>query len=204
VRQDGQTAVPGWNLDHRHPYEQSPAGVKRRTAITQPDGCVEPPGMTKWATRRLPTTTDRIEKTIVLRAPRSRVWRAISDAREFGTWFRVALEGEFAEGATVRGRITYPGYEHLGMSMLIERIEPETLFSYRWHPDAIDDRVDYGGEPTTLVEFRLEDAPEGTRLTIVESGFDRIPAGRRNEAFRSNEHGWSEQIRNVERHVSAA
>src|SRR5438067_13842534 len=100
--------------------------------------------------------TDRIEKVVVLRAARSRVWRAISDAGEFGAWFGAKLEGAFAEGATMHGRITYPGYEHLTMEMRVERIEPERFFSYRWHPYAIDAAVDYSQEPMTLVEFRLE------------------------------------------------
>ncbi len=149
------------------------------------------------------TSTDRIEKAIVLKAPRARVWRALTDAREFGAWFRVALDGPFTEGATVRGRITHPGYEHLTMEVVVERIEPERLFSYRWHPYAVDPGRDYSAEPTTLVEFRLEDAAGGTRLTVVESGFDRIPAARRAEAFRMNEGGWAEQMLNVERHVAA-
>ena len=147
-------------------------------------------------------TTDRIEKQIVLRAPRSRVWRAIADAQQFGAWFGVKLEGPFAERATIHGTITHPGYEHLKMEMLVERIEPERYFAYRWHPYAIDPKVDYSHEPTTLVEFRLEDAPGGTRLTVVESGFDRIPLARRAEAFRMNEGGWTEQMKNIERHVS--
>ena len=148
------------------------------------------------------TDTDRIEKRVVLRAARSRVWRAITQAEEFGAWFGVKLEGAFAEGATVRGRITYPGFEHLTMEMLVERIEPERLFSYRWHPYAVDPSVDYSSEPTTLVEFRLDEAEGGTVLTIVESGFDQIPLARRAEAFRMNEQGWTEQTRNIERHVS--
>ena len=148
------------------------------------------------------SSTDRIEKKILLRAPRSRVWRALTDAREFGAWFRVDLEGAFAEGATVRGRITHPGYEHLTMEMMIERIEPERLFSYRWHPYAVRTDVDYSAEPTTLVEFSLEETSAGTLLTIVESGFDRIPSDRRAEALRMNDGGWSEQIKNIERHVS--
>src|SRR5262245_58037649 len=106
------------------------------------------------ATRRFPmASTDRIEKKIQLRAPRSRVWRALTRAEEFGAWFRVKLEGEFAERATIRGRITYPGYEHLTFEAFVERMEPERLFSYRWHPYAIDPKVDYSAEPTTLVEF---------------------------------------------------
>jgi uncharacterized protein YndB with AHSA1/START domain len=148
------------------------------------------------------TDTDRIEKKVVLRAPRSRVWRAIANAEEFGEWFGVKLEGAFAEGATIHGKITYPGYEHLTMEVLIERIEPERYFAYRWHPYAIDPTVDYSHEPMTLVEFRLDEADGGTLLTIVESGFDQIPLARREKAFRMNEQGWAEQTRNIERHVS--
>ncbi|MCW5890705.1 MAG: SRPBCC family protein [bacterium] len=148
--------------------------------------------------------TDRIEKSVVLRAPRARVWRALSNAEEFGTWFRVKMHGPFVAGTAVRGNITYPGYEHVVMEVHVERMEPERLFSYRWHPYAIDPAVDYTAEPTTLVEFRLEDAPGGTRLTVIESGFDRIPAGRRAEAFRMNEGGWSEQVQNLSRHVAGA
>jgi uncharacterized protein YndB with AHSA1/START domain len=148
-------------------------------------------------------STDRIEKSIFLRAPRSRVWRAIANAEEFGAWFGAKLEGGFAPGARITGRITIPGYEHLILEITIERVDPERLFSYRWHPYAIDPGVDYSGEPTTLVEFRLEDAPGGTRLTVIESGFDRIPASRRAEAFRMNDQGWAQQMKNIERHVAA-
>ncbi len=148
------------------------------------------------------TGTDRIEKKVLLKAPRSRVWRAIADAEEFGAWFRVKLERPFAPGATVRGRITYPGYEHVTMEVVVERIEPEQYLSYRWHPNAVDPGADYSSEPTTLVEFHLEEAEGGTLLTIAESGFDRIPLSRRAEAFRANDQGWAEQARNIERHVS--
>jgi uncharacterized protein YndB with AHSA1/START domain len=149
------------------------------------------------------TDTDRIEKQVVLRAPRSRVWRAIANAREFGAWFAVKLDGPFAQGATVRGQITHPGYEHVTMEMLVERIEPETYFSYRWHPYAVDPQMDYSHEPTTLVEFRLADGDAGgTVLTIVESGFDRIPLARRAEAFRMNDGGWTSQLTNIARHVA--
>ena len=148
------------------------------------------------------TSTDRIEKTVTLTAPRARVWQAIADARQFGEWFRVRLDGEFAVGATIRGNITYPGFEYITMEVVVERMEPERFFSYRWHPYAIDPKVDYSPEPMTLVEFTLEDAPGGTRLTIVESGFDRVPLSRRAEAFRMNSDGWSEQLQNIERYVS--
>jgi uncharacterized protein YndB with AHSA1/START domain len=149
------------------------------------------------------TKTDRIEKKIVLHAPRSRVWRAITDATEFGTWFGARLEDSFAPGARIRGRITEPGYEHLTLDLTVERIEPERLFSLRWHPYAVDPSVDYSAEPTTLVEFRLEEVAGGTELTVSESGFDSIPEARRAEALRSNEQGWVEQLRRIERHVSA-
>jgi uncharacterized protein YndB with AHSA1/START domain len=145
--------------------------------------------------------SDRIEKQIVLRAPRSRVWRALTDAGEFGTWFRVKLEGPFAVGKSVVGNITYPGHEHLRLEATVERMDPERLFSFRWHPHAVEPGVDYSAEPTTLVEFRLEEVEEGTRLTVVESGFENIPASRRAEAFRMNEGGWTEQMNNIQRHV---
>ena len=148
------------------------------------------------------TNADRIEKTVTLRAPRPRVWRAITATEEFGAWFGVKLDGVFAEGVTIRGTITHPGYEHLTMEMLVERLELERYFAYRWHPYAVDPGIDYSPEPTTLVEFRLDEADGGTMLTIVESGFDRIPIARRAEAFRMNDGGWNQQMTNIERHVS--
>jgi len=147
-------------------------------------------------------TTDRIERTIVLRAPRAEVWRAITTAEDFGAWFGARFTGTFKPATTVSGRITTPGYDHLAFDIMIERMDDQRLFSYRWHPYAIDPSVDYSKEPTTLVEFVLEDVPDGTRLTIVESGFDRIPADRRDTAFRMNEGGWDQQIKNIERYVS--
>ncbi len=147
---------------------------------------------------------DRIEKQVMLKAPRSRVWRAISDAKEFGEWFRVKFEEPFRQGSAIRGQVTYPGYEHVTMEITVERVEPERYFSYRWHPAGVDKSVDYSAEPTTLVEFTLEDAPGGTRLTITESGFDRIPLSRRADAWRRNDAGWAEQVRNIEKHVSKA
>ena len=147
------------------------------------------------------TETDRIEKNVTLKAPRSRVWRAIADSEQFGEWFRVKLESPFKEGKTVRGKILSKGYEHMKFDMAIEKIEPERYFSYRWHPYAIDPKVDYSKEPTTLVEFTLEDDNGGTALTIVESGFDRLPAARRAEAFRMNDGGWAGQIKNIAKYV---
>ena len=151
----------------------------------------------------MPTTTDRIEKEIVLRAPRARVWRALTDAAEFGTWFGVKIEGPFAPKTRVRGRITIKGYEHVTMEMAIERMEAERLFSYRWHPYAVNPEIDYSAETPTLVEFRLADADGGTKLTVVESGFDGIPPERRDEAFRMNDGGWTAQVENIRRHVAA-
>ena len=157
--------------------------------------------MTTTMTETMPDT-DRIEKKVVLRAPRSRVWRAISDADQFGEWFRVKFDGTFAEGKSLRGKILHKGYEDAQMEIEIERIQPEKYFAYRWHPYAIDPKVDYSSEPQTLVEFRLEPAPDGTKLTITESGFDGIPAARRAEAFRMNDGGWAAQARNIARYVS--
>lgn len=149
------------------------------------------------------TNTDRIEKNLVLRAPRSRVWRAITNAKEFGEWFRMKLDGEITQGAKLHGKITHPGYEHVcPVEMLIEQIEPERYFSYRWHPYAIDAAVNYSGEPMTLVEFILKETEGGTAVTIVESGFDRIPLARRAEAFRMNDGGWAGQIKNLAQYVA--
>jgi uncharacterized protein YndB with AHSA1/START domain len=149
------------------------------------------------------STADRVEKKIVLRAPRARIWRALANAEEFGRWFGADMKGAtFAPGKTARGRITYPGYEHLTMEVVIERMEEGRLLSWRWHPAAVDPGTDYSREPMTLVVFELQDVPEGTLLTVVESGFDQIPLARRAEAFRMNEGGWAEQMQNIERHVA--
>jgi uncharacterized protein YndB with AHSA1/START domain len=144
---------------------------------------------------------DRIEKRIELNAPVSRVWQALTDHREFGAWFRVALEGPFVPGQEVRGRITWPGAEHLTMTATVQRMESERLFSFTWHPYAIDLTVDYSAEPPTLVEFTLEAIPDGTLLTVTESGFAALPAHRRDLAFRMNEQGWSIQIQNISQHL---
>ncbi len=148
-------------------------------------------------------TTDRIEKKLLLRAPRARVWRALTDAKEFGKWFQVELAGPFAPGSRVHGKVTHPGYEGLKFEVTVERMEAERVFSWRWHPYAVEPGVDYSKEPTTLVVFELEEVQGGTMLTLVESGFDRIPLSRRADAFRMNEGGWAEQMKNIERHVGA-
>ncbi len=150
-------------------------------------------------------STDRIERKILLKAPRSRVWRALSNAEEFGDWFGVDLKGKaFAPGQRVQGQVTYPGYEHIVLDMLIECMEPECLLSWRWHPYPADPTVDYSKEPTTLVVFELEEMKGGTLLTVVESGFDDIPPSRRLEAFRMNSSGWDEQMKNIENHVATS
>jgi uncharacterized protein YndB with AHSA1/START domain len=150
----------------------------------------------------MPADTDRIEKTIVIRAPRSRVWQAVSDSAEFGTWFGARFNGPFTAGTTVGGKIVdQPGYEDLDWDLVVERVEPETLISFRWHPGAPED--DVSAEPMTLIEFRLEDVPEGTRLTVTESGFDRIPLERRAKAFEQNAEGWEIQVGRVRDYVEA-
>ena len=149
-------------------------------------------------------STDRIEKRIVLRAPRARVWQALANAEAFGEWFGVKLKGSFAPGARLPGEITHKGYEHVRFEITVERMEPEKLFSWRWHPNAIDPRIDYSAEPTTLVVFEFEETPEGTVLTVVESGFDGIPLTRRLEAYRGNEKGWEAQMKAIERYVGQA
>jgi uncharacterized protein YndB with AHSA1/START domain len=145
---------------------------------------------------------DRIEKQIELKAPVARVWRALTNHLEFGEWFRVKIEAPFVPGEVSRGHITHPGYEHLKWEAVVKAMEPERLFSFTWHPYAIDPKMDYSSEPQTLVEFRLEATAQGTRLTVTESGFEKIPAGRRPEAFRMNEGGWAQQMKNIERHVA--
>jgi len=149
------------------------------------------------------SSTDRIEREILLKAPRSRVWRALSNAEEFGDWFGVALKGKaFVAGQRVQGQITYPGYEHVVLDVFIERVEPERLLSWRWHPAAVESSIDYSKEPTTLVVFELKEVVGGTLLSVVESGFDSVPASRRLEAFRMNSGGWAEQMKNIEKHVT--
>ena len=141
--------------------------------------------------------TDRIEKSIELKAPVSRVWRALTNHEEFGAWFRVKIDAPFVPGKVSTGHITYPGYEHLKWTAVVKTMEPERLFAFTWHPYAIDPDKDYSQETPTLVTFTLEKIPTGTLLRVVESGFDKIPAGRRAEAFRMNDGGWAEQVKNI-------
>lgn len=154
----------------------------------------------------MPTTapsTDRIEKQITLDAPRSRVWRALTDVEQFNAWFGVSLATPFAPGAEVSGRINIRSYEHVTLTIWIETMEAERFFSFRWHPYAIETGIDYSAEPTTLVSFTLEDAGAGTRLTIVESGFDAIPESRRAKAFTMNSNGWNGQAENIRKFLAS-
>jgi len=159
--------------------------------------------------------TDRIEKQVLLRAPRARVWKALTDSQEFGQWFGVKFDGPFKAGAPVSGVIAptkadaavakmQEPYAGKRFDITVDRIEPERLFSFRWHPFAIDSGVDYSKEPTTLVEFTLEDAKDGVLLKIVESGFDRVPLARRAQAFTANEQGWTMQMTLIEKYLANA
>lgn len=144
---------------------------------------------------------NRIEKHIDLKASPARVWKALTDHKEFGQWFGVKLEGPFVVGETVRGKLTYPGFEHLQWAVDVKQMEPERLFSFTWHPYPVDVTIDYSKETPTLVEFTLEAAGSGTHLVVTESGFEKIPANRRLEAFRMNQEGWVEQLENIAKHV---
>jgi uncharacterized protein YndB with AHSA1/START domain len=149
------------------------------------------------------SSTDRIEKRIELKASPARVWRALTDHREFGEWFKVNLEQPFTPGRVTRGRITHPGYEHVVMEVTVHEMRPERLFSWTWHPHAVDPGKDYSGEPVTRVEFHLEKTATGTLLTVIESGFDALPAERRDLAFRMNSEGWGAQLQNIQAHATS-
>ena len=146
----------------------------------------------------------RIEKRIELKAPLSRVWRALTDHREFGQWFGVHLDAPFALGDESTGHITYPGYEHLRWHAVVALMEPENRFAFTWHPYAIDPELDYSGETPTLVEFTLQPVGAGTRLTIIETGFDTLPAHRRDKTLRMNDEGWREQCESIARYLDDA
>jgi len=147
-------------------------------------------------------TSNSIEKHIDLKAPLARVWRALTDHKEFGQWFGVELNEPFALGQPSTGHMTACGHEHIKLQATIVRMEPQTLFAYTWHPFALDPAVDYSGETPTLVEFHLQANAEGTHLRVLETGFDQVPAHRRDIAFRAHEQGWTMQMQNVEKHVS--
>ena len=143
----------------------------------------------------------QIEKKIEIAAPLPRVWQALTDARQFGQWFRVNMDGPFVPGQSVGGQLTHPGYEHVRMEIVVQAIEPQSYFSYTWHPYAVDPAVDYSQETPTLVEFRLQATPGGTSLVVTESGFDKIPPARYADAFRMNGNGWAQQLKNIESYV---
>jgi uncharacterized protein YndB with AHSA1/START domain len=158
-------------------------------------------------------SNDRIEKEVVLRAPLERVWRAISDADEFGRWFGVRFDGPFVAGTSVTGVITPTTIDedvaraqepHAGKSdtWQIVAIEPQRRLAFRWHPYAVESGTDYSQEPTTLVEFTLDEMADGVRLRIVESGFDAIPAQRRVSAFEANSEGWAAQTELVRKYLA--
>ncbi len=149
------------------------------------------------------TSTDRIEKQIDLKATPERVWKALADHKEFSAWFGVNMKTPFVAGKLTEGKMTVPGYEHVALEIFIKEMTPPHRFSYTWHPYAIDPKNDYSDEPQTLVEFTLEKIEGGTRLTVVESGFDALPAHRRDEAFRMNDGGWKHQMGNIEKHIAA-
>ena len=159
------------------------------------------------------TDTDRIEKSVVLRAPRERVWRAISDSKQFGSWFGVQFEGPFVAGKSIVGKLVgttvdaevarrQEQYKGQRFEFTVDRVEPMRLFSFRWHPFAMDSGVDYSKETPTLVAFVLEEVQGGTRLTVTESGFDQIPIERRAKAFAANEGGWAAQMKLVEKYLA--
>ena len=145
--------------------------------------------------------TNSIEKSIAIKASLDKVWRALTDYQQFGEWFRVKLEVPFVVGKQAYGQITYPGYEHVRMEVMVVAIEPMTRFAFTWHPYGIDPKVDYSHETPTTVEFTLQESASGTLLKVVESGFDAVPEARRSEAFRMNEGGWTEQVKNIEAYV---
>lgn len=149
------------------------------------------------------TSTDRIERTLVIKAPRERVWNMISNAEAFGRWFGCDLKGQtFTPGQVTRGPITIEGYTHVMFEVKVERMEPQTVLAWRWHPYAVDPKVDYSGEEPTLVTWTLKDAPgNATLVHIVESGFDKVPPHRRMEAFRMNSGGWDGQLDNIRTHA---
>jgi uncharacterized protein YndB with AHSA1/START domain len=158
-------------------------------------------------------STDRIEKEILLRAPRKCVWKALTDSAEFEKWFGLKFDAPFKPGASMRGKLVGTSvdaevakmqkqYVHKPFEMTVETMEPERLFSFRWHPNAVDPRVDYSAEPMTLVEFVLEEAEGGVMLTVTESGFDKLPLERRAKAFTANNNGWGIVVTLIERYLA--
>lgn len=148
------------------------------------------------------TNQDQIDKVIELAAPVSRVWKALTDSTEFGEWFRVRLDGPFEVGKTTRGKMTFPGHEHVEWESLTEAMDPERLFAFSWPPSAVDPDTEYGADAKIRVEFRLEASGNGTRLTLTESGFLQFPESKRLEILRSNTEGWNIQAKNIAAYVA--
>ena len=146
--------------------------------------------------------SDKIEKQVELKAPVEKVWKSLTDHRQFGEWFGVKIDQPFASGEKSTGQFTLDGCDDKRWNATVQKIEPQRLFSWTWHPYAMDPNVDYSHEEPTLVEFTLEAVPGGTLLKVVESGFDRVPEHRRAEAFQMDERGWGFQLENIERYVS--
>ena len=147
---------------------------------------------------------NKIEKRVEISAPVRRVWDALTDSRQFGEWFLVRLDGPFVAGETVGGQITFPGYEHLRMEIVVQTVKPTSYFSYTWHPYAVDPKVDYSQETPTFVEFRLQEMTGGTLLVVTESGFDKLSKERYEDAFRMNNRGWEQQMENIQAYVTKA
>lgn len=147
------------------------------------------------------TNENRIERSIELKAPLSKVWKAITDHKEFGQWFGCQFDGPFVVGKTIPGKLNFPDFDHMQWAVDVKKMEPERLFSFTWHPYPADPAIDYTKETPTLVEFKLQSIPGGTLLTVIESGFENIPANRRLEAFRMDTEGWIEQLENVAKYV---
>src|SRR5580704_11703878 len=189
----------------REHFESASMKIKQPLPKLQPKGCLLHE-LALICNPEVANVNDQMEKRIELRAPISRVWRAITDYREFGEWFRVRLDGPFVVGQVSRGQITYPGCEHIKWEALVQKMEPERLFSFTWpHPKSLEKEgypLDYSKEPRTLVEFRLEKTASGTLLVVTESGFDKLPGDRRLQAFRRNDGGWTEQMKNIENYVA--
>ena len=146
-------------------------------------------------------STDRIEKQIVINAPRTKVWKALTEIDQFKKWFGADLDKGFAPGTRTKGHVTEKGWEHIQVDITVERMEPEHTFTLRWLPFAVDPKRDYSKESRTLVEFTLAEVGGGTQVTVVESGFEQLFADRRAEAFKMHEGGWEGQLKNIKKYA---
>jgi uncharacterized protein YndB with AHSA1/START domain len=146
---------------------------------------------------------NQIEKQIELKAPISKVWNALTDYKQFSEWFGVALESPFKMGETTEGQITIEGYEFIRFTANVQKMEAEQLFSYTWHPASLEKNHDYSNETPTLVEFKLTESTNGTLLTVIETGFNKLPENRREESFRRNSDGWAMQLESIEEYLTS-